>query len=68
MIVQEDGTLDADDVAKILKLNARTVKRLAARGKLPGFQIAGKWRFRREAIEEHMRRLERQAGEQRNSE
>lgn len=64
MIVQEDGILDADEVAKMLKLNARTVKRLAGRGELPGFQIAGKWRFRRDAIEEHIKRQEQQAGEQ----
>ena len=68
MIVQEDGILDADDVAKMLKLNARTVKRLAGRGELPGFQVAGKWRFRRDAIDEYIRQQEQRAGEQKNSE
>lgn len=64
MIVQEDGILDADEVAKMLKLNARTIKRLAGRGELPGFQVAGKWRFRRESIDEYVRKQEQQAGEQ----
>lgn len=64
MIVHEDGILDADEVAKMLKLNARTIKRLAGRNELPGFQVAGKWRFRREAINEYIRKQEQQAGDQ----
>lgn len=59
-----DDILDADDVAKLLKLNEQTVKRLANRGELPGFKIGGRWRFRREAIEEYIRKLEQQQGGQ----
>ncbi|WP_040443196.1 helix-turn-helix domain-containing protein [Ktedonobacter racemifer] len=59
-----DDILDADEVAKLLKLNEQTVKRLANRGELPGFKIGGRWRFRREAIEEYIRRLEQQQSDQ----
>jgi len=59
-----DDIMDADEVARLLKLNEQTVKRLANRGELPGFKIGGRWRFRREAIEEYIRKLERQQGDQ----
>jgi excisionase family DNA binding protein len=53
-----NNILDAGEVAKLLKLNEQTVKRLANRGELPGFKLGGRWRFRREALEEHIKRLE----------
>jgi excisionase family DNA binding protein len=55
-----DDILDADEVAKLLRLNEQTIKRLANRGELPGFKIGGRWRFRREAIDEYIRKLEQQ--------
>ena len=64
MLLMTDDILDADGVAKLLKLNEQTVKRLANRGELPGFKIGGRWRFRREAIEEYIRRLEQQQSNQ----
>ncbi|EFH89676.1 DNA binding domain protein, excisionase family [Ktedonobacter racemifer DSM 44963] len=64
MLLMIDDILDADEVAKLLKLNEQTVKRLANRGELPGFKIGGRWRFRREAIEEYIRRLEQQQSDQ----
>jgi excisionase family DNA binding protein len=50
--------LDADEVAAILRIHPRTVKRLANDGELPGFKVGGQWRFRREAIEEYIRKQE----------
>ena len=32
-------------VAAYLNVNAKTVYRLAQRGELPGFKVAGAWRF-----------------------
>ncbi len=64
MLLVTDDILDADEVAKLLKLNEQTVKRLANRGELPGFKIGGRWRFRREAIEEYIRKLEQQQSDQ----
>ena len=62
MIVQND-ILDADEVAEMLRVHPRTVKRLAGQGDLPGFRVGGQWRFRREAIEEYIRRQEQQYDE-----
>ncbi len=52
--------LDADEVAKLLKVHPRTVKRLASEGILPGFRVGSQWRFRREAINEYIKRQEQQ--------
>ena len=53
-----NNILDAGEVAKLFKLNEQTVKRLANRGELPGFKLGGRWRFRREALEESIKGLE----------
>jgi excisionase family DNA binding protein len=34
------------DVAAYLNVDAKTVYRLASRGALPGFKVAGTWRFK----------------------
>ncbi len=34
------------DVAGYLNVDEKTVYRLAQRGELPGFKVAGSWRFR----------------------
>ncbi len=39
------------DVAVYLNVNEKTVYRLAQRGDLPGFKVAGAWRFRPEDLE-----------------
>ena len=68
MLLMADDILDANEVAKLLKLNEQTVKRLANRGEIPGFKIGGRWRFRREAIEEYIRKLEQQqSGQKRDN-
>ncbi len=59
MVVLRD-ILDADEVAEMLRVHPRTVKRLASQGDLPGFRVGGQWRFRREAIGEYIRRQEQQ--------
>lgn len=40
------------EVAEYLKLAEKTVYRLAAEGKIPGFKVGGSWRFRKVAIED----------------
>ena len=54
--------LNADQVGEMLKVHPRTVKRLASQGELPGFRVGGQWRFRREAIEEYIKRQEQRYG------
>jgi len=39
------------DVADYLNVNEKTVYRLAQRRELPGFKVAGAWRFRRADID-----------------
>jgi excisionase family DNA binding protein len=40
------------DVAKYLNVDEKTVYRLAQKGELPGFKVAGTWRFKREDIDQ----------------
>jgi excisionase family DNA binding protein len=39
------------EVASYLNVNEKTVYRLAQKGELPGFKVAGAWRFRRADID-----------------
>jgi excisionase family DNA binding protein len=39
--------LTVRQVAEYLNVNEKTVYRLAQRGELPGFKVAGTWRFKR---------------------
>jgi excisionase family DNA binding protein len=39
------------DVAGYLNVDEKTIYRLAKRGEIPGFKVAGTWRFRLEDIE-----------------
>lgn len=47
-----DEILTIDEVAIYLKAGRRTVYRLVANGKLPGFKFGGTWRFRRSDLDE----------------
>ncbi|WP_428542869.1 helix-turn-helix domain-containing protein [Profundibacter sp.] len=40
------------DVAGYLNVDEKTVYRLAKRGELPGFKVAGAWRFKRADLED----------------
>jgi len=40
-----DELLDVQEVATRLRLNPRTVLRMADRGELPGRKVARRWRF-----------------------
>lgn len=63
-----DEILEVRDVGKMLHIHPRTVMRLANQGEIPGFKVGGQWRFRREAINEYIRKQEQQAGEQKSHE
>ena len=41
----DDSALTVQQLADLLGVNPRTVYRLAAKGMLPGFRVAGSWRF-----------------------
>lgn len=40
------------EVANYLNVDDKTVYRLAQKGDLPGFKVAGTWRFKREDIDQ----------------
>jgi excisionase family DNA binding protein len=39
------------EVANYLNVDDKTIYRLAQKGDLPGFKVAGTWRFKREDID-----------------
>lgn len=43
--------LTVKDVAALLRVDEKTVYRLAKKRELPGFKVAGAWRFKRDDIE-----------------
>jgi len=61
-----DEILTISDVASYLKMNDRTVYRLAQEGKIPAAKIAGQWRLRKDVLDEwlagQMRRFATPAG------
>jgi excisionase family DNA binding protein len=46
-----EGAITVRDVAAYLNVTEKTVYRLAQRGALPGFKVAGAWRFWRRDID-----------------
>lgn len=53
-MLAEDELLDVKDVATRLRVNPRTVLRMAERGDLPAIKVASRWRFRRSALDEYL--------------
>jgi excisionase family DNA binding protein len=48
--VSERDVLTADDAAQLLRVSAKTVKRMAGEGKLPAQRVGRAWRFSRVAV------------------
>ena len=46
-----DEIMTVKDVAAYLKLNERTVYRMATSVKIPAFKVGTSWRFKREELE-----------------
>ncbi len=47
--------LTAKEVADLLQVDERTVKRYADKGELPGYKVMGKWRFDPQEVERYIR-------------
>lgn len=45
-VSQTDQIWDCQQAARFLRIHPVTVKRLARRGRLPGFRVGNRWRFR----------------------
>jgi len=43
--------IDANEAARLLKIHPRTIKRMAAKGEIPGKRIGSVWRFRRSLLD-----------------
>jgi excisionase family DNA binding protein len=46
-----DQVLTVREVADYLKVNERTIYRLATEGEIPAFRVGASWRFRKEDVE-----------------
>ena len=51
MTMQPEPAMTVRDVAGYLNVDEKTVYRLAKRGELPGFKVAGSWRFKRSDLD-----------------
>lgn len=47
----ESPSMTVRDVAKYLNVDQKTVYRLAQKGDLPGFKVAGTWRFQKNDLD-----------------
>ncbi|MBU0683448.1 MAG: PTS sugar transporter subunit IIA [Candidatus Omnitrophota bacterium] len=52
--MKENSVLTTQELSKYLKLNEKTVLKMAQSGKLPGFKIANQWRFYLSAVDEYL--------------
>lgn len=48
---QTISAMTVRDVASFLSVDEKTIYRLAQKGKLPGFKVAGAWRFQPQDIQ-----------------
>jgi excisionase family DNA binding protein len=46
-----DSILTIKEVAEYLKVNERTIYRLAASGEIPAFKVGNSWRFKQSELE-----------------
>jgi excisionase family DNA binding protein len=52
----DQPALSVREVAALLSVDEKTVYRLAKKRELPGFKVAGAWRFKREDIDSWIER------------
>ncbi|OAG26658.1 excisionase, partial [Thermodesulfatator autotrophicus] len=49
---KEKKLMTVKEVAEYLQLDEHTIYRMARKGEIPAYKVAGQWRFKRELIEE----------------
>ena len=54
--MDELSAMTVREVASYLNVDEKTIYRLAKRGDLPGFKVAGTWRFKKADIDEWIER------------
>jgi len=58
MQITEEGVFTVPELAKYLRMKPITIYKHVAGGKIPGFKVGSKWRFKRETIDLWIRRQE----------
>jgi excisionase family DNA binding protein len=58
MTVEKTALMTTEEVAEFLRMSEVFVTKMAREGKLPGFRMGIKWRFRRETIDSYVKSLE----------
>lgn len=59
----ETDILTIRELAAYLKMAEKTLYRLAAEGKVPGFKVGGAWRFRKSEIDKWIKAQEKNLAE-----
>lgn len=59
-----DQVLTIKEVAEYLKVNERTIYRMASSGDLPAFKVGGSWRIKQSEFEEWIRMQHNLKGKQ----
>lgn len=57
--LDDSSALTVREVAGYLSVDEKTIYRLAKRGELPGFKVAGTWRFKKGDIDQWIERQKR---------
>src|SRR6266516_967234 len=52
---QPQPVWDCEEAAQFLRIHPKTVKRLAGIGRLPGFRVGNRWRFRPSELDDWAR-------------
>ncbi len=56
--LRDDKWMTVRDVADYLQMSTETIYRLAQRGEIPASKVASQWRFKKDRIDEWMRKNE----------
>jgi excisionase family DNA binding protein len=61
MANKPEPAMSVHDVAAYLNVDEKTIYRLAQRGELPGFKVAGAWRFQRHDLQRWIEQRKRRS-------
>ena len=68
VFIVDSPSMTVREVANYLNVDDKTVYRLAQRGELPGFKVAGTWRFKREDIDQWIETQKKAAAQKEGNE
>ena len=67
MPAKADQAMTVRDVAAYLNVDEKTIYRLAQRGDLPGFKVAGAWRFQSKDLQRWIEQRKRLSAKQKGT-